>query len=102
STISVPSRGCATSPGSGTPTPCWSPGAVEPSLATAAIDRVGPHPVMIGRPDDAALTDRLLAPLRRAPRGWWVLLALAALGTLVFVGAAGYTVARGIGVWGNN
>jgi molybdopterin-containing oxidoreductase family membrane subunit len=72
------------------------------SPTTAAIELVEPHPVMVGRPGDAALTDRLLAPLRRAPRGWWVLLALAALGTLVLAGAAGYTVARGIGVWGNN
>jgi Ni/Fe-hydrogenase subunit HybB-like protein len=72
------------------------------SPATAAIELVEPHPVMVGRPGDAALTDRLIAPLRRAPRGWWVLLALAALGTLVFAGAIGYTVARGIGVWGNN
>jgi Ni/Fe-hydrogenase subunit HybB-like protein len=72
------------------------------SPATAAVELVDPHPVMVGRPGDTALTDRLLAPLRRAPRGWWLLLALAALGTLVFAGAIGYTVARGIGVWGNN
>jgi Ni/Fe-hydrogenase subunit HybB-like protein len=75
---------------------------VERSPATSALELVEPHPVMVGRPGDAALTDRLLAPLGRAPRGWWVLFALAALGTLVFAGAIGYTVARGIGVWGNN
>jgi molybdopterin-containing oxidoreductase family membrane subunit len=69
------------------------------SPTTAAIELVEPHPVMVGRPGDAALTDRLLAPLRRAPRGWWVLLALAALGTLVLAGATGYTFAIINFVW---
>jgi Ni/Fe-hydrogenase subunit HybB-like protein len=60
------------------------------------------HPLMIGRPDDAALTDRLLAPLLRGPRGWRIVLVASALGTLALFGAIGYTFARGIGVWGNN
>ena len=51
---------------------------------------------------DGALTTRLLAPVLHAPRGWGLVLALSGLGTLGFLGAIGYTVARGIGVWGNN
>ncbi len=52
--------------------------------------------------DDRTLTARLLAPLTGAPRGWGVLVLLTGLGTLGFFGAIGYTVALGIGVWGNN
>jgi molybdopterin-containing oxidoreductase family membrane subunit len=73
--------------------------------AAAAIPRertAEPHPLMVGRPGDATLTDRLLAPLLRAPRGWGWLLLLSGLGALAMFGAMGYTVARGIGVWGNN
>lgn len=59
-------------------------------------------PLLHGRPDDAALTDHLLAPLSSRPPSWralWV----AAIGlTLLLAGTVGYTVARGIGVWGNN
>jgi molybdopterin-containing oxidoreductase family membrane subunit len=51
---------------------------------------------------DGALTTRLLAPVLHAPRGWGLVLAASGLGTLGFLGAIGYTVARGIGVWGNN
>ncbi|HET7601046.1 MAG TPA: NrfD/PsrC family molybdoenzyme membrane anchor subunit, partial [Gemmatimonadales bacterium] len=60
------------------------------------------HPLMVGRPGDLELTDRLLAPLVRSSRGWWALLALAAAGTLLLFGAIGYTFAVGIGAWGNN
>ncbi len=60
------------------------------------------HPVMIGRPGDAELTDRLLAPLLRRSRGWLVLLILSGLGALGFGGAIAWTIYRGIGVWGNN
>ncbi len=51
---------------------------------------------------DAELTDHLLAPLWRTPRTWWLLFALSTLGTLLLLGTVGYTVARGIGTWGNN
>jgi Ni/Fe-hydrogenase subunit HybB-like protein len=77
---------------------------VTAARRTLALDRpaAGQHPVMIGRPDDATLTTRLLAPLLGAPRGWRLLLALTGVGTLALFGAIGYTFARGIGVWGNN
>jgi molybdopterin-containing oxidoreductase family membrane subunit len=59
-------------------------------------------PIMRGRPGDATLTDHLLAPLWRASSLWWALFALSSLGTLLLVVTVSYTVARGIGVWGNN
>jgi molybdopterin-containing oxidoreductase family membrane subunit len=62
----------------------------------------GEWPIMRGRPDDASLTDHLLAPLWRASRTWWALFALSSLGTMLLVVTITYTVARGIGVWGNN
>ncbi|HEX5385685.1 MAG TPA: NrfD/PsrC family molybdoenzyme membrane anchor subunit [Gemmatimonadales bacterium] len=63
-----------------------------------------PHdPVLQGRPDDAAITDQLLAPIiQRASLGWWLLLAIAAAGALLLVVAGTYTIVTGIGVWGNN
>jgi Ni/Fe-hydrogenase subunit HybB-like protein len=48
------------------------------------------------------LTDRLLAPAWTPSRVWWVLFAISGAGTLVLAGAVAYTVATGIGVWGNN
>lgn len=60
------------------------------------------YPVMVGRPDDATLTDQLLAPLWRRPRLWYVGLALSGAGAVVYFGAILYTFVTGIGVWGNN
>src|SRR5690606_35216036 len=59
-------------------------------------------PVLLGRPTDAELTDRLLAPLRSRARAWWLLVALAAGGTLLFIAMSVYTFVAGIGLWGNN
>jgi Ni/Fe-hydrogenase subunit HybB-like protein len=72
------------------------------SVTSVRSGRSDPHPVMLGRPSDAALTERLLAPLLGASRGWWGLLGVSALGTVLLFAAIGYTFARGIGVWGNN
>ncbi|MFI5257975.1 MAG: hydrogenase, partial [Gemmatimonadales bacterium] len=57
---------------------------------------------MRGRPSDAALTDHLLSPLWRSSRAWWVLFSISALATLLLLATVTYTVARGIGTWGNN
>ncbi len=59
-------------------------------------------PIMRTLPSDAVLTERLLAPLWNVPRFWWLLFGLSSMGTLLLIGAVSYTVARGIGVWGNN
>ena len=58
--------------------------------------------VIRGRPDNAELTDHLLAPLRIRTRSWWVLFAASVLLTGLLLGAIAYTVGVGIGVWGNN
>jgi Ni/Fe-hydrogenase subunit HybB-like protein len=63
------------------------------------------HPVeavLIGRPGDAELTDRLLTPLWTGSRGWWLLFGITALGTVWLAVTVTYTVVTGIGVWGNN
>jgi molybdopterin-containing oxidoreductase family membrane subunit len=76
------------------------------SASVRAVARRAPvpaeWPIMHGRPGDATLTDHLLAPLWRASPLWWALFALSSLGTLLLIVTVGYTVARGIGVWGNN
>ena len=59
-------------------------------------------PVLRFEGSDRALTDQLLAPLRGAGRTWWALFVLSVLGTALFVFCIWYTVAKGIGVWGNN
>jgi molybdopterin-containing oxidoreductase family membrane subunit len=59
-------------------------------------------PVLRFTGSDRTLTDELLAPLRRSGPVWWGLVALSALGTGLFVFCIWYTVAKGIGVWGNN
>ncbi len=78
------------------------PVAGEAARAGAAAAPAVEHPLLVERPADAALTDRLLAPLLRAPAGWGALLALAAAGTALLAVAATSTVLTGIGVWGNN
>jgi molybdopterin-containing oxidoreductase family membrane subunit len=57
---------------------------------------------MRGRPTEAALTDRVLAPLWRGTRTWWLLFLLSSAGTALLLFTVTYTVVKGIGVWGNN
>ena len=68
----------------------------------SALPAAVPEPVLHGLPSDVELTDRILAPLWRAPRGWLALLALSALGVVGLLLVLAYTIASGIGVWGNN
>ncbi len=65
----------------------------------ARTDRLA---LMHGRPSAGELTDHLLAPLWRSSPLWWLLFALSSAGTLLLIATVTYTVARGIGVWGNN
>jgi molybdopterin-containing oxidoreductase family membrane subunit len=60
-------------------------------------------PVLAGRAADRALNDQLFAPVwQRTRKGWLALFAicLGVTGLLVF--GIGYTLAVGIGAWGNN
>ncbi len=61
------------------------------------------EPLLLGNPTDAELSDQLLgATWRRGGRGWSIAFGLASLGTAVLAVCVGYTLYRGIGVWGNN
>jgi Ni/Fe-hydrogenase subunit HybB-like protein len=73
------------------------------SAAQGAAAQSAGYPVLGHLPrSDAALTDRLLSPIWTRSRAWWLLFALSGALAALFVVAAGYTVAVGIGVWGNN
>jgi molybdopterin-containing oxidoreductase family membrane subunit len=52
--------------------------------------------------DDREIVEAALAPLRRTPRGWWLLVGICSAGTVLWAVAVTYTVAVGIGTWGNN
>ncbi|HEX7128066.1 MAG TPA: NrfD/PsrC family molybdoenzyme membrane anchor subunit [Thermodesulfobacteriota bacterium] len=60
------------------------------------------HPVLVGRPREGPITDQLLRHLWTRSRAWLVLLALSGGGVLLLLFAVSYTVAVGIGVWGNS
>jgi molybdopterin-containing oxidoreductase family membrane subunit len=76
----------------------------EPAGAVEACEhpQLDPYPVARELGDDAALTDQLLSPLWTRSKVWWVLFAISGLLALLFIVSATYTVARGIGSWGNN
>ena len=70
--------------------------------ASAAFPGPPDAPVLRFEGSDHALTDQLLAPLRGTGTVWWILFAVSCVGTALFVFSCWYTVAKGIGVWGNN
>jgi molybdopterin-containing oxidoreductase family membrane subunit len=60
-------------------------------------------PVLVGRPDDRALTESLLEPVLGPTRKGWLLLLLVLGGGVAFwIVSLVATVFVGIGVWGNN
>ncbi|WP_156678102.1 NrfD/PsrC family molybdoenzyme membrane anchor subunit [Sphingomonas profundi] len=50
------------------------------------------------------VTETVAAPLmdRRPARGWWIAMGLCAIGVLVGALAIGFSLALGVGLWGNN
>jgi molybdopterin-containing oxidoreductase family membrane subunit len=76
----------------------------EPARLLAAREepQLEPYPVTRESRDDAALTDHLLAPIWTGSRVWWILFGISGLLALLFVFCATWTVAKGIGSWGNN
>ncbi|HET8656107.1 MAG TPA: NrfD/PsrC family molybdoenzyme membrane anchor subunit [Longimicrobiaceae bacterium] len=59
--------------------------------------------MMVGRPDDARITEEVLAPLwERTRRGWWWLLAISGAGVVLLIVTVTYTLWMGPGVWGTN
>lgn len=74
-------------------------------MSALAEARHAPHPgppVLIGRPDDKALTDQLLRPIWEGGPAYLPILAVTGLGSLLLFGSLLYTFVAGIGVWGNN
>ena len=73
--------------------------------ATAAVhpDPLAPMPLIAGHPTDAQLNTELLSPIfAPTPQAWKMMVGMAAMGTgLLFLGLT-VTIARGIGMWGNN
>jgi Ni/Fe-hydrogenase subunit HybB-like protein len=62
-----------------------------------------PLPLIVGQVDDVSLTTTLFDPVfRETPRGWWLLFGLCLSVAGVYLGCVLYTLANGIGVWGNN
>jgi Ni/Fe-hydrogenase subunit HybB-like protein len=59
--------------------------------------------VLFDVPSDRALNEQLLTPLwSEGGRRWRLALSLTFAGTLMLFGLVGYTVWRGIGLWGNS
>jgi len=60
-------------------------------------------PVLVGRPDDRALSESLLRPVLEPTRkGWLALLGLLGLGVAFWSVCLYEVLFKGIGVWGNN
>ncbi len=60
-------------------------------------------PVLVGLPSEAELQRRLLGtPARRGGRAWRIAFTITGLLTLYLFTMIGYTIAEGIGLWGNN
>jgi Ni/Fe-hydrogenase subunit HybB-like protein len=74
------------------------------SLSAEMLPEVLRTPPVLGapvRPGD--LDDQILGTAaRKPPRAWFIAFALTSITMLVGLGFIGYTVATGIGVWGNN
>jgi len=50
---------------------------------------------------ETVTTQISIIPLsRRQPRAWWLILFVAFLGMLIFIGAVSYLFLRGVGIWG--
>lgn len=77
--------------------------------AAPAVRQSGPPvaprerwPLIRGRHTEGSLTEHLLAPLWEASPRWWIFFAISCLGTILFGFSITWTVAKGIGSWGNN
>jgi len=69
----------------------------------AETDPLETAPVLVGRPDDRALTESLLRPVLEPTRkGYLALLGLLGLGVLLWLVCLYEVLFKGIGVWGNN
>ncbi len=66
-------------------------------------DPLESSPVLVGRPDDRALTESLLRPISTPPgKGWKAMMGVLALGVGLWLVCLYKVMVEGIGVWGNN
>ena len=74
-----------------------------PATAAVQADPLAPMPLIAGHPTDVQLNTELLSPIfAPTPQAWKMMVGMAAMGTgLLFLGLT-VTIARGIGMWGNN
>jgi molybdopterin-containing oxidoreductase family membrane subunit len=73
------------------------------TLQAAELERLEGAPVLVGRPSDQQLTEKLFEPVwSKTRKGWLGLLTICAGVSGVLFLAIGYTLATGIGAWGNN
>ena len=73
-----------------------------PAQAAAERAALAPMPLIAGHPTDVQLNTELLSPILAPGNAWKVLVGLAAMGTSMLVIGLTVTIARGIGMWGNN
>jgi len=73
-----------------------------PAASAVHRDPLAETPLILGHPSDLQVNDALLKPILDPNRGWKVLAGLAAAGTGLLVLGITVTLARGIGMWGNN
>src|ERR1700760_4596222 len=72
-------------------------------LARSIPAAIAPEPLIQGPDDDLSLTDSLFAPVwKPTMKGWWMLFLPCLAGAGMLFTAIGYTIWKGIGVWGNN
>lgn len=68
-----------------------------------SIERLKAPPVISGTVTPGALDDQVLAHVdRKPPRAWFVVFAITSTMSLLGFALIAYTIATGIGVWGNN
>ncbi len=71
--------------------------------ADLTMDPLEPRPLVAPHHDDKTLNETLLAHVWAKPgKGWWTLFGLAFMTMQLLIIGVGYTLAKGIGVWGNN
>ena len=71
--------------------------------ASTTNDPLEPASLIEGAQTDASLNDSLLAHVwRGAGKGWWGLFSLALAGMGLLVIGVSITIAKGVGMWGNN
>jgi Ni/Fe-hydrogenase subunit HybB-like protein len=74
-----------------------------PRAALEARAQLEPLPLIIGEHTDGTINKTILDYVWRKPgRGWWFLFMLGLAGTGMLTVAVSITLAKGVGMWGNN